>query len=59
MVEIKQIISIHRSNKNQLAENDWEIEQLNKTLADVGINCKILVEGDDDGETINFVKTEL
>ncbi len=59
MVEIKQVISTYRGYKKSLSENDYEVEQINKALADAGINCKIVVEGDDDGETINFVKIEL
>ena len=56
MVKIEQIISIYRNYKEGFID---EIEELNKKLNELGINCEVISKMEEDGETLIFKKKEL
>ena len=55
MVNKEQIVSMHRSWKETFEE---EINELNRALRQMEINCEIICNPDEDGETLIFKKTE-
>jgi len=58
MVEKYSVVKIYRSRKEYFAGCPDEIEELNKVLREMGINCKVTADGDEDGEYLIFEKTE-
>ena len=56
MVEKEQIVSMYRNHKETFCD---EIEELNKVLNDLEINCEIISQSTDDGERLIFKKTEV
>lgn len=56
MVEKEQIILIYRSYKDTFED---EIEELNKALNEMEINCEVISKVDDDGETLIFRKIDI
>jgi hypothetical protein len=56
MVEKEQIVSAYRSYKGTFED---EIEDLNKALREMEINCEVISKSDDDRETLIFKKVDL
>ena len=56
MVEKEEIISAYRSHSEGFSD---EIEELNKALIEMKINCEVSSKVSDDGETLSFKKVDL
>ena len=56
MVETKEIVEIYRSTDESYKD---EIEELNKALSKLQINCIVSCEESDDGETLIFKKIDM
>ncbi len=56
MVEKEQIVSAYRSYDGTFGS---EIEDLNRALRELEINCEVISKTDDDGETLIFKKVDL
>jgi len=55
MVNKEQIVSMYRNHKETFED---EIEEMNRALAELGINCELISQVSDDGETLNFKKID-
>ena len=56
MVEKEQIVSAYRSYKGTFED---EIDELNKALREMEINCEVISKVDEDGQTLIFKKVDL
>jgi len=56
MVEKEQIVSAYRSRNETFVA---EMDELNKVLNELGINCEVISRPDADGETLIFKKVDL
>lgn len=56
MVEKEQIVSAYRGYDGDFGS---EIEDLNKALREMGINCEVMSKISDDGETLIFKKIDI
>ena len=56
MVEKEQVVTAYRSYKGTFED---EIDDLNKALRELEINCEIISKVTDDGESLIFKKIDL
>ena len=56
MVEKEQIVSAYRNYKGTFID---EIDELNKALREMDINCEVMSQENEDGETLIFKKVDL
>lgn len=56
MAEMRQSVEIYRSYDGNF--EDKEMNELNKMLEKLGINCKVTEEVEDDGTTMCFRKVD-